>query len=65
MKKKMYIMMFETIEYFQIKVENKKTWVTLVFPMLLLTLKMAAHYFFQSQYPKIFQDEMSKKAGVD
>ncbi len=55
MKKKMYIMMFETLEYFQIKVDNKKLWAVLVFPMVLLTLKMAANYFFAKQYLKIFQ----------
>ena len=33
--------------------------------MVLLTLKMTAHYFFQSQYPRIFQDETSRKAGID
>lgn len=55
MKKKMYIMMFETVEYFKIKVDNKKLWAILVFPMVLLTLKMAAHYFFSLQYTKIFQ----------
>jgi hypothetical protein len=49
-------MMFETLEYFQIKVENKKLWATLVFPMILLTLKMGAHYFFQVQYTKVFQN---------
>lgn len=47
--------MFETLEYFKIKVDNKKTWALIVFPMVLLTLKMAAHYFFSLQYTKIFQ----------
>lgn len=65
MKKKMYIMMFETVEYFKIKVDNKKLWAILVFPMVLLTLKMAAHYFFSLQYTKIFQSEETKKLGID
>ena len=55
MKKKMYIMMFETIEYFKIKIDNKKLWAILLFPMVLLTLKMATHYFFALQFTKIFQ----------
>jgi hypothetical protein len=46
MKRKMYTMMVETIEYFEIKIESKKLWAVLGFPLVLLTLKMAAHYFF-------------------
>jgi hypothetical protein len=33
--------------------------------MVLLILKMAAHYFFTIQYPKIFQSEDAKKLEVD
>lgn len=33
--------------------------------MILLTIKMAAHYFFSLQYGKIFQSQDSKKQGVD
>jgi hypothetical protein len=37
----------------------------LAFPMILLTLKMAAHYFFTIQYPKLFQSEESLKAQAN
>lgn len=57
MKRKMYTMMIETLEYFEIKMENKRLWAVLALPLLLLTLKMAAHYFFSVQYPKLFHSE--------
>lgn len=37
----------------------------LCFPILLLTLKMAAHYFFSMQYPKLFQSEEAAKSHAD
>jgi hypothetical protein len=55
-------MMVETLEYFEIKMESKRNWAVLGFPLLLLTLKMAAHYFFSIQYQKLFQSEESVKA---
>ena len=42
--------------------ESKRLWSVLGLPLLLLTLKMAAHYFFAVQYPKLFQSEQSVKA---
>ncbi len=65
MKRKMYTMMVETLEYFEIKMESKRNWAVLGFPLLLLTLKMAAHYFFSIQYPKLFQSEESVKARAN
>lgn len=56
-KKKMYILIFETLEYFSIQFDSKKLWGMLVLPMILLTLKMSIHYFFAMQYPKLFQSE--------
>jgi hypothetical protein len=64
-KKKMFLMISETMKYFEIKTENKKTWMILVQPMLILTLKMALDYFFHSQYPKLFVSEESQKLGAD
>lgn len=61
----MYTMMVETLEYFEIKMENKRLWSVLGFPLLLLTIKMAAHYFFSIQYPKLFQSEESIKAKAN
>ena len=45
--------------------ESKRNWAVLGFPLLLLTLKMAAHYFFSIQYPKLFQSEESVKARAN
>lgn len=65
MKRKMYTMMVETLEYFEIKMENKRNWSVLGFPLLLLTLKMAAHYFFSIQYPRLFQSEETVKSRAN
>jgi hypothetical protein len=65
MKKKMYTMMVETLEYFEIKLENKKLWAVLGFPLILLTLKMASHYFFSIQYPRLFQSEEAIKSKAN
>lgn len=46
MKKKMFLIITETMKYFELKTEVKKNWITLVQPMILLTLKMALDYFF-------------------
>ena len=54
MKRKMYTMMYETLEYFEIKTDNGRLWKRLGYPMLLLTLKMASRYFFNIHYPKLF-----------
>ena len=45
--------------------ESKKLWSILGFPLLLLTLKMAAHYFFFKQYPKLFQSEETIKSKAN
>ena len=45
--------------------ENKKLWSVLGFPLILLTLKMASHYFFSIQYPKLFRFEESIKSGAN
>lgn len=45
--------------------ENKKLWSVLGFPLMLLTIKMASHYFFTIQYPKLFQSEESIKSGAN
>lgn len=41
--------------------ENKKAWVSLTQPMIILTLKMALDYFYHMQYPKLFLSEESLK----
>jgi hypothetical protein len=64
-KRKMYTMMVETLEYFEIKMESKRNWSILGLPLLLLTLKMAAHYFFSIQYPRLFQSEETVKARAN
>lgn len=45
--------------------ESKKVWAILGFPLILLTLKMAAHYFFYKQYPKLFQSEETNKSKAN
>lgn len=65
MKKKMFLMVSETLKYFELKTETKKFWMTLVQPMVILTLKMGLDYFFHVQYPKLFESEESVKVGAD
>lgn len=45
------------MKYFELKTDTKKNWITLVQPMIILTLKMAVDYFFHLQYQKLFFSE--------
>lgn len=42
LKHQMFLVMYESLEFFEIRLESKKLWVALCMPMLLLTLKMAS-----------------------
>jgi hypothetical protein len=65
MKRKMYTMMIETLEYFEIKMESRRMWSIIGCPLLLLTLRMTSHYFFSMQYPRLFQSEETIKSKAN
>lgn len=57
-------MMFETLEYFSIRIDDKKLWVTLAMPMILLCLKMVCEKIYRNGYPQFFEDSIFVKNSV-
>ena len=53
------------MEYYELEAENRKSWIDLIQPMVILTLKMALDYFFHEQYPKLFESEESIKVQAN
>jgi len=64
LKHQMFLVMYETLEFFEIQLENKKLWVALCMPMLLLTLKMTAEQLYRGMYPQFFEDNIFVKNSV-
>ena len=59
----MFISMFELVEYFSSKTSNQRFWMQLVFPMILLSLKMSVESIYRNCY-QLFQVQSTSSSNT-